>query len=149
MKQHGLAAILSLGAIAPALAWEPTKPIEIVVPFSAGGASDQMARTIQGIIQKHQFTSQPIIVVNKPAAGGAEGMLDIQKSAGDPHKLITTSSGIFMTPMATKLPLSWTDYTPVAMMAQDSFLRGYGRIGQHFTHDGRQRYRQLVGLRIP
>lgn len=122
MKQHWLAAALSLGAIAPASAWEPTKPIEIIVPFSAGGASDQMARTMQGIIQKHGFTTQPIIVVNKPAAGGAEGMLDIQKSVGDPHKLITTSSGIFMTPMATKLPLSWTDYTPVAMMAQDSFL---------------------------
>ncbi|MGX1744512.1 Bug family tripartite tricarboxylate transporter substrate binding protein [Bosea sp. NPDC055353] len=122
MKQHWLAATLSLGAIAPAAAWEPTKPIEIVVPFSAGGASDQMARTIQGIIQKQQFTKQPIIVVNKPAAGGAEGMLDIQKSAGDPHKLITTSSGIFMTPMATKLALNWTDYTPVAMLAQDSFL---------------------------
>ncbi|SDH25482.1 Bug family tripartite tricarboxylate transporter substrate binding protein [Bosea robiniae] len=122
MKQHWLAATLSLGAIAPASAWEPTKPVEIVVPFSAGGASDQMARTIQGIIQKHQLTKQPIIVVNKPAAGGAEGMLDIQKSAGDPHKLITTSSGIFMTPMATKLALNWTDYTPVAMLAQDSFL---------------------------
>lgn len=122
MKQYWLAAVLPLGAAAPAFAWEPTKPIEIVVPFSAGGASDQMARTIQGIIQKHQFTTQPIIVVNKPAAGGAEGMLDIQKSAGDPHKLITTSSGIFMTPMATKLALNWTDYTPVAMLAQDSFL---------------------------
>ena len=122
MKHYWLAAVLPLGAVAPAFAWEPTKPIEIVVPFSAGGASDQMARTIQGIIQKHQFTTQPIIVVNKPAAGGAEGMLDIQKSAGDPHKLITTSSGIFMTPMATKLALNWTDYTPVAMLAQDSFL---------------------------
>ena len=122
MKHHWLAAVLPLGVVAPAFAWEPTKPIEIVVPFSAGGASDQMARTIQGIIQKHQFTTQPIIVVNKPAAGGAEGMLDIQKSAGDPHKLITTSSGIFMTPMATKLALNWTDYTPVAMLAQDSFL---------------------------
>ena len=122
MKHHWLAAVLPLGVVAPAFAWEPTKPIEIVVPFSAGGASDQMARTIQGIIQKRQFTTQPIIVVNKPAAGGAEGMLDIQKSAGDPHKLITTSSGIFMTPMATKLALNWTDYTPVAMLAQDSFL---------------------------
>ena len=122
MKHYWLAAVLPLGAVAPAFAWEPTKPIEIVVPFSAGGASDQTARTIQGIIQKHQFTTQPIIVVNKPAAGGAEGMLDIQKSAGDPHKLITTSSGIFMTPMATKLALNWTDYTPVAMLAQDSFL---------------------------
>lgn len=123
MKQQWLAATAILAAgIGQAAAWEPTKPIEIVVPFSAGGASDQMARTIQGIIQKQQFTKQPIIVVNKPAAGGAEGMLDIQKSAGDPHKLITTSSGIFMTPMATKLALNWTDYTPVAMLAQDSFL---------------------------
>lgn len=123
MKQQWLAATAFLAAgIGQAAAWEPTKPIEIVVPFSAGGASDQMARTIQGIIQKQQFTKQPIIVVNKPAAGGAEGMLDIQKSAGDAHKLITTSSGIFMTPMATKLALNWTDYTPVAMLAQDSFL---------------------------
>jgi putative tricarboxylic transport membrane protein len=123
MKQQWLAATAILAAgIGSAAAWEPNKPVEIVVPFSAGGASDQMARTIQGIIQKQQFTKQPIIVVNKPAAGGAEGMLDIQKSAGDPHKLITTSSGIFMTPMATKLALNWTDYTPVAMLAQDSFL---------------------------
>ncbi|MBN9448112.1 MAG: tripartite tricarboxylate transporter substrate binding protein [Bosea sp.] len=123
MKQHWLAATAILAAgIGPAAAWEPTKAIEIVVPFSAGGASDQMARTMQGIIQKHSLTSQPVIVVNKPAAGGAEGMLDIQKSVGDAHKLITTSSGIFMTPMATKLPLNWQDYTPVAMMAQDSFV---------------------------
>ena len=122
MRQHWLAASALLAGTTPVLAWEPSKAIEIVVPFSAGGASDQMARTIQGIIQKNQFTTQPIIVVNKPAAGGAEGMLDIQKSAGDPHKLITTSSGIFMTPMATKLPLNWTEYTPIAMMAQDSFL---------------------------
>lgn len=123
MKQHWLAASACLLAgVTPAFAWEPTKAIEIVVPFAAGGASDQMARTIQGIIQKNTFSSQPVIVVNKPAAGGAEGMLDIQKSAGDPHKLITTSSGVFMTPMATKLPLNWTEYTPVAMMAQDSFV---------------------------
>jgi len=123
MKQHWLAASACLlTGVTPAFAWEPTKAIEIVVPFAAGGASDQMARTIQGIIQKNNFSSQPIIVVNKPAAGGAEGMLEIQKSAGDPHKLITTSSGIFMTPMATKLPLNWTEYTPVAMMAQDSFV---------------------------
>lgn len=123
MKLHWLAATaLATVIVAPAHAWEPTKAIEIVVPFAAGGASDQMARTIQGAIQKHSLTKQPIIVVNKPAAGGAEGMLDIQKSKGDAHKLITTSSGIFMTPMATKLPLNWKDYTPIAMMAQDSFV---------------------------
>jgi tripartite-type tricarboxylate transporter receptor subunit TctC len=128
MKTHHLAvprlaiSVILLATASPVFAWEPTKAIEIIVPFSAGGASDQMARTIQGAIQKHKLTSQPIIVVNKPAAGGAEGMLEIQKSSGDAHKLITTSSGLYMTPMATKLPLNWTDYTPVAMMAQDSFV---------------------------
>lgn len=122
MKRHALAVCAAACFLAgPAFAWEPTKPIEVVVPFSAGGASDQMARTIQGIIQKNQLSSQPVIVVNKPAAAGGEAMVDIQKSKGDAHKLLTTSSGIFMTPMTTKLPVSWTDYTPIAMMAQDAF----------------------------
>jgi putative tricarboxylic transport membrane protein len=121
MKRMMLAVAGCLAVAAPAAAWEPTKPIEIVVPFSAGGASDQMARTIQGVIQKNQLSKQPIIVVNKPAAAGGEAMVDIQKSKGDAHKLLTTSSGIFMTPMTTRLPVSWTDYTPVAMMAQDAF----------------------------
>lgn len=122
MNMHSLAAAAALALVAgPASAWEPTKTIEIIVPFSAGGASDQMARTIQGIIQKNGFTKQPLVVVNKPAAAGGEAMLDIKKAAGDPHALLTTSSGIFMTPMTTKLPVAWTDFTPIAMMAQDAF----------------------------
>jgi tripartite-type tricarboxylate transporter receptor subunit TctC len=113
---------LPIAAAAPALAaWEPSKPIEIIVPFPPGGSSDQMARTIQAAIQKNNLTPQPIIILNKTAAAGGEAMLEIQKSAGDPHKLITTSSGIYMTPLATKLPVSWKDFTPVAMMAQDDF----------------------------
>jgi putative tricarboxylic transport membrane protein len=39
--------------------WQPTKPVEVIVPAGAGGASDQMARTIQGIIIKHQLMKQP------------------------------------------------------------------------------------------
>ena len=42
--------LLAVGA-APALAWEPTKPVEIVVAAGAGGASDQMARMMQAAIQ--------------------------------------------------------------------------------------------------
>ena len=116
------AATLPAGlACGSAHAWEPSKPIEIIVPFPPGGSSDQMARTIQGAIQKNNLVKQPIVIVNKPAAAGGEAMLDIQKSAGDPHKLITTSSGIYMTPLSTRLPVNWRDFTPVAMMAQDVF----------------------------
>jgi len=110
------------GASQSSAAWEPTKAVEIIVPFVPGGASDQMARTIQGIIEKYKLIKQPIVVTNKAAAAGGEAMLDIQASAGDPHKLITTSSGIYMTPLSTKLPVNWKDFTPIAMLAQDEFV---------------------------
>ena len=51
----GAAALASLLASAPAIAWEPTKPVEIVVAAGAGGASDQMARMMQAAIQKNNL----------------------------------------------------------------------------------------------
>ncbi|RXF67414.1 Bug family tripartite tricarboxylate transporter substrate binding protein [Hansschlegelia zhihuaiae] len=122
MKAFALAALACVGLSTAASAWEPTKPIEVVVPFGPGGASDQMARTIQGIAQKHNLSPQPLVVVNKPAATGGEAMMDIQKSVRDPHKLLTTSSGIYMTPLSTKIRVNWRDFTPVGMLAQDEFL---------------------------
>src|SRR6478735_4039229 len=117
-------AVFSLGAACAgsAQAWEPTKPVEIVVPFSAGGATDQMARSIQGIITKHKLMKQAIIVQNKAGASGAEGLLDVKASKGDPHKIVVSSSGLYTVPLATKLPFNWRDLTPVAMVAQDEFI---------------------------
>ena len=105
-----------------AAAWEPTKPIEIVVPFGAGGATDQMARSIQGIITKYKMLKQAIIVQNKAGASGAEGLMDVKSSPGDAHKLLVNSASLYMTPMATGLPFNWRDLTPVAMVAQDEFI---------------------------
>jgi len=112
----------AMGCAFSAAAWEPTKPVELVVPFSAGGASDQMARSIQGIITKHNLMKQPLIVQNKAGANGAEGLLDIKASKGDAHKLIVASSSIYTTPLATKLPFNWREVTPVAMVAMDLFV---------------------------
>ncbi|HUL22460.1 MAG TPA: hypothetical protein VLZ10_13475, partial [Thermodesulfobacteriota bacterium] len=54
------AAIVGTGTAPAYAAWEPTKPVEFIVPAGAGGASDQMARTIQGIIMKHKLMKQPV-----------------------------------------------------------------------------------------
>ena len=68
------AVLLALASfLAPAQAWEPTKPIEFVVPAGTGGGADQMARFIQGVVAKNKLSSQPIIVVNKSGGAGAEG----------------------------------------------------------------------------
>jgi len=117
------AALLAGVVTAPAQAeWQPTKPLEIVVPAGAGGASDQMARTIQGIVLKHQLMKQPIIVVNKSGASGAEGIMDVKDAKGDPHKLMVAFSAIYTLPMAVGLPFNWRDLNPVAMIALDEFL---------------------------
>src|SRR4029434_9494455 len=79
--------LVALGPSA-ALAWEPTKPIEFVVPAGTGGGADQMARLIAGIAEKHKLSPRPIIVVNKSGGAGAEGFLHVKGKQGDPHTLV-------------------------------------------------------------
>jgi putative tricarboxylic transport membrane protein len=111
-----------LTALAPAWAWEPTKTVEFIVPAGTGGGADQMARLMQSIIAKHNLMKQPMVVVNKGGGAGAEGFLDVKGAKGDPHKIVITLSNLFTTPLATGVPFSWKDLTPVEMMALDEFV---------------------------
>ena len=120
----GLAAALVAGIFGsmPALAWEPTKTVEFIVPAGTGGGADQMSRLIQSIVAKHNLMKQSMVVVNKGGGAGAEGFLDVKGAKGDPHKIIITLSNLFTTPLATGVPFNWKDLTPVRMMALDQFV---------------------------
>ncbi len=102
--------------------WQPTRTIEFIVPAGTGGGADQMARMLQGIVQKHNLSPQPIVVINKSGGAGAEGFLDVKSSNRNPHKIIITLSNLFTTPLATGVPFKWEDMTPVAMLALDEFV---------------------------
>jgi len=119
-----LRVFLMLGVLAttPSFAWEPTKPVELVIPAGTGGGADQMARLIQGIVAKHNLMKQAMIPVNKAGGAGAEGFLEVKAAKGDSHKLIITLSNLFTTPMATGVPFNWKDLTPVAMLSLDNFV---------------------------
>jgi tripartite-type tricarboxylate transporter receptor subunit TctC len=117
-----LGAAASLFAASAAHAWEPTKPVEFVVPAGTGGGADQMARFLQGVIAKHNLMKQPLVVVNKSGGAGAEGFLQVKDAKGDPHKIIITLSNLFTTPLATAVPFNWRDLTPVSMLALDEFV---------------------------
>ena len=112
----------SVLASAPALAWEPTKPVEFVIPAGTGGGADQMARFIQGVVVKHKLMKESMVVVNKSGGAGAEGFLSVKDAKGDPHKIIITLSNLFTTPLATGVPFNWKDMTPVSMLALDQFV---------------------------
>src|SRR5438046_5146550 len=107
---------------APAVAWEPTKPVEIVVAAGAGGASDQMARMIQAAVQKNSLMKQPMVVSLKGGASGAEALMYMKSSGGDANKVLIAYSLIYMLPLSAKIPFNWRDPTPVSCMALDQFV---------------------------
>jgi putative tricarboxylic transport membrane protein len=118
-----IAASLALAFVGSAqAAWEPTKPIEFVIPAGTGGGADQMARLIGLIAEKHKLSPRPIIVVNKSGGAGAEGFLHVKGKKGDAHTMIITLSNLFTTPLHTGVPFSWKDLTPIARLALDQFI---------------------------
>src|SRR5947209_7369403 len=118
----GLVVLVAVPAAPVAAAWEPTKPIELVIPAGTGGGADQMARLIAGIAAKHKLSPQPVIAVNKSGGAGAEGFLHVKGKKGDAYTIIITLSNLFTTPLHTGVPFNWKDLTPIARMALDQFI---------------------------
>src|SRR5712672_3973444 len=117
------AAVTAMLASAPALAaWEPTKPVEIVVAAGAGGASDQMARMMQAAIQKNNLMKEPMVVSLKVGASGAEALMYMKSSEADPNKVLIAYSLIYMLPLSAKIPFNWRELTPVSEVARDQFV---------------------------
>jgi tripartite-type tricarboxylate transporter receptor subunit TctC len=101
----------------PALAAYPEKPIRIVVTFAAGGASDIVARAISEPLAK--ALGQPVIVDNKPGAGGTIGGNEVARSAPDGYTLMLSNStplsiGPFALPKQPYDPVK--QFTHVAML---------------------------------
>jgi tripartite-type tricarboxylate transporter receptor subunit TctC len=113
--------VLGLSAT-PAAAWEPTKPVEFVVPAGTGGGADQMARLIAPLVDKYKLSPRPLIVVNKAGGAGAEGFTHVKAKSGDAHTIIITLSNLFTTPLHTGVPFNWKDLTPIARLALDEFI---------------------------
>jgi tripartite-type tricarboxylate transporter receptor subunit TctC len=92
----GLAAgAIALSGIAAAQSY-PSKPIRIIVPFTAGSATDIMARTIGERLTASW--GQPVIVENKPGAGGTIGATQVAKGDADGYTLLVVSTGHAVNP---------------------------------------------------
>src|SRR6186713_3740444 len=119
-SRWGALAIMLMSS--PAMAWEPTKTVEIVVAAGAGGASDQMARMMQAAIQKNNLMKQPVVVSLKGGASGAEALMYMKSSEADPNKMLIAYSLIYMLPLSANIPFNWRDLTPVSVIALDQFV---------------------------
>ena len=99
----------------------PAKPIRLIVPFQAGGGNDLLARTIsQKFLEKW---GQPVIVDNRPGAGGNLGADVVAKSPPDGYTLLLATNSLAINPSVfAKMPFdTQRDFVPVAMIATTPF----------------------------
>jgi tripartite-type tricarboxylate transporter receptor subunit TctC len=85
----------------------PSKPVHIVVPYTTGGGTDTMARLLADFLSKD--LGQPIVVDNKPGAGGSVGAAQVARSPADGYTILLTAGGFVIAPSVLKNP----GYDPV------------------------------------
>jgi tripartite-type tricarboxylate transporter receptor subunit TctC len=120
-RQATLAAAAALAGVAPgarAQAWPAARPIRLVIPFPAGGATDIVGRTLAQKLGT--ALGQQVVVDNKPGAGGTLGADIVAKAAPDGYTLLlSTSSTHSIGPAINpKLPYdAFRDFAPIAHVA--------------------------------
>lgn len=90
----------------------PTKPIEVLVPYTPGTSADVIFRIVADIAPK--YLGQPVVVINKPGAGGSVAAADVISSKPDGYKLIILTNFFFATTIKTqKVPFEQGDLVPI------------------------------------
>ena len=104
-------------------AWSPKKPVEFIIMAGTGGGADQIARLLQGLIEKKKLSPRPFIPINKPGGSGAEALRYLKDKAGDDHVLLVTLNSFYTTPIIQKgINVDPSTFTPIGRMALDTFL---------------------------
>lgn len=112
------AALAAASLCLPALAQTayPAQPIKLIVPYPAGGATDTLARTIAQKIQEHW--NNPVIVENKPGAGGTIGNNFVAKAPADGHTVLLAITALIQQPPLMSLPYDpLKDLQPITRIA--------------------------------
>lgn len=100
--------------------WRPEKHLELIVPFTAGTALDNAARTMQGIWNSAKLVPATSAVVNKGGGGGAIGWLYLNQHAKDPHYIAIGSATLLTNHIVGTGQFNYTDFTPIATMLTEA-----------------------------
>ncbi|CAM4247446.1 tripartite tricarboxylate transporter substrate binding protein [Bordetella muralis] len=113
-----LGAMAAIAAIPAAQAQSfPSRPVELVVPFAAGGGTDALARAMSDASRKH--FPQPIVILNKPGAAGGIGLTDVARSAPDGYKLALVTADMVIIPHLGLTKTTHESFTPIIQLNAD------------------------------
>jgi len=100
----------------------PSRPIEVVVPFAPGGGTDNLMRTIVGIIDENKWSPVPINVNNRAGGSGAIGYTYLLNKKGDPHVVAGGAPTIVSAKIEGRLPGNHRDMTVLMIVAIDELM---------------------------
>ena len=111
------AAVLTAGGVASAQSAFPAKAVHIFVPYAPGGAVDILARTLGEVVSRQW--GQPVLIENRPGAGGVVASQALVTSPPDGYTLILVASGHATNPfLYPKIAYdTFTDFTPISLLA--------------------------------
>lgn len=112
--------VTSLSSVPVLAADYPTRPIEIVVPSTAGGGTDVMARVFADTAKK--YVPQPFVISNKPGVSGGIGMTEVQRAAPDGYKMAVLISELAIVPHLGMTKVTVSDFIPIARLNGDPGL---------------------------
>ena len=116
MRATAGALLLLAAPLSMAQAW-PARPIRLVVPFPPGGLIDNMARLVGSRLA--QELGQPVVIDNKPGAGGNVGAAEVARAPADGYTLLMASPALTISPAIYKnLPYQPSQLAPVALLGR-------------------------------
>ncbi|WP_326539601.1 tripartite tricarboxylate transporter substrate binding protein [Pseudorhodoferax sp.] len=95
----------------------PARPIELVVPWQAGGGADVVGRAFGAAVARH--LPQPIVVVNRPGASGALGLGEVVNAKADGYKIVLSSTELTFLNHLGLARFSYKDLRPIARLNAD------------------------------
>lgn len=105
-KKLGLVLAGMMMSAAPAMAEYPERPIQLVIPYGAGGATDLSARALTTALTPK--INEPIVLVNRTGAGGATGSVSVANAEGDGYTMLAARVGSHTVSPAMKATLPYT-----------------------------------------
>jgi putative tricarboxylic transport membrane protein len=120
-----LTALLALffPLLAGAQAFQPTRPVEILVHNAPGGGSDVLARFIALVVEREKILPVRMTVHNRPGGGGATAMSYLAEKRGDAHTIALFTSAWMLTPiLSEEAKVTLWDMTPIARLVLESSM---------------------------
>ena len=100
----------------------PEKPVNLIVPYGAGGGSDVFARTMAAAFGKYKLLPKPLVVENKPGGSGGIGFAYVASKKSNPYFMMSAVTSFLTTPLMGKSPVNYKSFTPLANLVFDEYM---------------------------